>query len=85
MTQQEIDAMCEALRSQGLTWNQTNFAVSLVRNAVDTERERAVATERERLACEFDRRDKGVGGFYDPHEPAEIIRASPPKDATNEE
>lgn len=40
MTQQEIDAMSEALRSQGLTWGQTNFAVSLVRNAVAAERER---------------------------------------------
>lgn len=28
----------------------------------------------EEAAQEFDRRDKGVGGFYDPHEPAEIIR-----------
>jgi len=29
----------------------------------------------EAAAKEFDRRDKGVGGFYDPEEPAEIIRA----------
>ena len=33
------------------------------------------AAERERIAQHFDSRDKGVGGFYDPHEPAEIIRA----------
>ena len=38
-TQQEIDAMAEALRAHGLTWRQTNFAVSLVRNAVAAERE----------------------------------------------
>jgi hypothetical protein len=30
--------------------------------------------ERERLAKVFDELDKGIG-FYDPHEPAEIIRA----------
>lgn len=29
----------------------------------------------EEAAKEFDRRDRGAGGFYDPHEPAEIIRA----------
>lgn len=29
----------------------------------------------EQAAVEFDRRDSGSGGFYDPHEPAEIIRA----------
>jgi hypothetical protein len=29
--------------------------------------------ERERLAKVFDKLDKGIG-FYDPHEPAEIIR-----------
>ena len=40
MTQQELDAMSEALRSQGLTWSQTSFAVSLVRNGVAAERER---------------------------------------------
>lgn len=33
---------------------------------------------REAAATEFDRRDGGTGiGFYDPHEPAEIIRALP--------
>jgi hypothetical protein len=31
------------------------------------------STERERLAKVFDELDKGIG-FYDPHEPAEIIR-----------
>jgi hypothetical protein len=41
MDQKQIDTMAEALRRQGLTWSQTNFAVSLVRNAVTTERERA--------------------------------------------
>jgi hypothetical protein len=35
----------------------------------------AVAEERERIARHFDARDKGCGGFYDAHEPAEIIRA----------
>lgn len=34
------------------------------------------ADMKERCAKEFDRRDGGFGiGFYDPHEPAEIIRA----------
>jgi hypothetical protein len=31
------------------------------------------SAERERLAKVFDKLDKGIG-FYDPHEPAEIIR-----------
>lgn len=39
MSQQEIDTLCEALRAQGLTWSQTNFAVSLVRNGAAAERE----------------------------------------------
>ena len=38
----------------------------------------AQAIERERIAQHFDSRDKGAGGFYDPHEPAEIIRALGP-------
>jgi hypothetical protein len=37
--QDEIYKMSETLRNQGLTWNQTNFAVSLVRNAIYLERE----------------------------------------------
>jgi hypothetical protein len=49
MTQQEIDAMAEALRRQGLTWNQTNFAVSLVRNAEAAERDRTDRTLMELL------------------------------------
>jgi hypothetical protein len=44
MNQKQIDQMAEALRSQGLTWAQTNFAVSLVRNHVGA----AVTAERER-------------------------------------
>lgn len=39
LTQKDIDQMSDSLRAQGLTWNQTNYAVSLVRNAIDTERE----------------------------------------------
>ena len=43
----------------------------------DAERAGAEAM-REAAAAEFDRRDGGTGiGFYDPHEPAEIIRALP--------
>lgn len=35
----------------------------------------AVESTKEACAAEFDRRDGGTGiGFYDPHEPAEIIR-----------
>jgi hypothetical protein len=36
------------------------------------------SAERERLAKVFDELDKGIG-FYDPHEPAEIIRSRGPK------
>ena len=32
------------------------------------------AAERERIAAEFDRRNTGTG-FYEPQEPAEIVRA----------
>jgi hypothetical protein len=39
ITQDQVEKMAEALRNQGLTWTQTNFAISLVRNAVDLERE----------------------------------------------
>lgn len=44
----------------------------------------AAAAERERIACEFDRRavyDDGTpsSGWYEPHEPAEIVRAMRPK------
>jgi hypothetical protein len=46
LTQQEIDAMAEAFRSQGLTWRQTNFAVSVVRNSIGAAR----ADERNRCA-----------------------------------
>jgi hypothetical protein len=44
------------------------------------------AEERERIAAHFDERDRGPDGkplgigFYDPHEPAEIIRALWPND-----
>lgn len=43
-----------------------------------------LAEERERIAAHFDERDRGPDGkplglgFYDPHEPAEIIRALGP-------
>ena len=43
----------------------------------------AVAAERERIAKHFDSLDKGVGGFYDPHEPAWIIRNLGPNVAGN--
>jgi hypothetical protein len=33
------------------------------------------AHEREECAKLFDVRDSGSGGYYEPHEPAEIIRA----------
>lgn len=42
-------------------------------HAVDIAR-RAVAEEREACAKLFEDRDNGIG-FYEPHEPAEIIRA----------
>ena len=42
------------------------------------------AAERERIACEFDRRavyadGTQSSGWYEPHEPAEIVRAMRPK------
>lgn len=46
--------------------------------------EAMLAAERERIAQHFDARDTGKDGkplgigFYDPHEPAEIIRALGP-------
>jgi hypothetical protein len=40
MNQKEIDALASACRSQGMTWAQTNFAVSLVRNKQSKERAR---------------------------------------------
>mgnify|MGYP003443811851 CR=1 FL=1 len=40
MDQKQLDEMAKAPRRQGLTWAQTNFAVSLVRNAEVAERER---------------------------------------------
>ena len=43
MNQNKLDELVDALRVQGLTWNQTNFAVSLVRNAVAAERGRCAA------------------------------------------
>lgn len=39
MTQDEIDKWTEALRDQGLTLGQTMFAVSLILEAMHTERE----------------------------------------------
>jgi hypothetical protein len=47
----------------------TDAAMKAAEKAVDV----AIALERERLAKVFDELDKGIG-FYDPHEPAEIIR-----------
>ena len=37
--------------------------------------EKAVAAERERIAAEFDLRAAPAVGFYEPDEPAQIIRA----------
>lgn len=47
----------------------------LISNSTDDTALRArLRQERERVAQEFDRRNTGTGGFYDEHEPAEIIR-----------
>ncbi|MFM7008393.1 MAG: hypothetical protein ACKO0Z_03555 [Betaproteobacteria bacterium] len=37
ITQKDIDLICAALRRKGFTWDQTNFAVSLVRNFAERE------------------------------------------------
>jgi hypothetical protein len=39
MTKYEMDKWTEALRGQALTWEQTMFAVSLILEAIHTERE----------------------------------------------
>jgi hypothetical protein len=43
------------------------------KDGLDREIRKAVEAERERLAKVFDELDKDIG-WYDPHEPAEIIR-----------
>jgi len=48
----------------------TDAAMKAAEKAVDV----AIALEREACAKLFDDRDNGIG-FYEPHEPAEIIRA----------
>lgn len=53
MNQQQLDEMAEALRAQGLTWRQTNFAVSLVRNAQAAERERCLEICERHYSIEF--------------------------------
>jgi hypothetical protein len=49
----------------------TNYA--MIENFAKLVDDRATARERERLAKVFDARDTGTG-FYEPHEPAQIIR-----------
>lgn len=50
----------------------------LIAAALADARREGAEQMREAAAAEFDRRDGGTGiGFYDPHEPAEIIRALP--------
>ncbi|MFM7008392.1 MAG: hypothetical protein ACKO0Z_03550 [Betaproteobacteria bacterium] len=41
ITQKDSDLICAALRRHGFTWDQTNFAVSLVRNFVEREARRS--------------------------------------------
>ena len=60
--------------------NRARFSVLLY---TGQQLESAVAAERERIAKHFDSRDKGTGGFYEPHEPAEIIRALGPNDPSS--
>ena len=43
MGQQEIEALTNAFRRQGLTWDQTNFAVAVVRNRVEAAQKSAPA------------------------------------------
>lgn len=40
MTQEELDALSASFRQQGLTWNQTNFTVAIIRNYVEPLRQR---------------------------------------------
>jgi len=57
MNQKRIDELADALRAQGLTWNQTNFAISLIRNELELDRGRLAQDERSALA-EYESRAK---------------------------
>ncbi len=50
MTQEEIDALATTLRNQGLTWNQTNFAVAVIRDYVEPLRQQ-LSTLKAELKC----------------------------------
>ena len=56
MNQNKIDELVDALRAQGLTWGQTNFAVSLVRNAEKVECKRCA-----KIAKKYGRSDLSTG------------------------
>ena len=62
-------ALCDRLKQLGAEEERKEFAV----HAVDIAR-RAIAEEREACAKLFEDRNNGIG-YYEPHEPAEIIRA----------
>ena len=81
LTQEDIDQMSDALRAQGLTWNQTNFAVSLVRNSVDAE-SKACASAIRAAALESDDEAEAHGmrfaaGILDKRSNAQVTGASP--------
>jgi len=87
MTREEIlqigrkaGALIETAQEKDLLWLEryTELAIAKEReefavHAVDIAR-RAVAEEREACAKLFEDRDNGIG-YYEPREPAEIIRA----------
>ena len=47
MTQEEIDALATTLRNQGLTWNQTNFAVAVIRDYVEPLRQQLADSQKQ--------------------------------------
>ena len=87
------DGIIKLAREAGFT-SSNGFSMLVVRHSngswvdisVELERFAALvaAAERERIACEFDRRavyadGTQSSGWYEPHEPAEIVRAMRPK------
>ena len=68
MTQDEIIEMARQVEfNAGFNWCVNFIELEAFAKLV-------AAKERERLAILFDKRNTGTG-FYEPHEPAEIIRA----------
>ena len=78
-TRRETEAMAECMdmaRQDLITAGVIGKSVPpmMLAEAVIASRRKAVDGEREAIAQEFDRRATPATGFYEPHEPAEIVR-----------